>query len=84
MTAPVYFAMGGVIFVKEHAPITLERAHFIAALHRANANYQLSELGDERSRPARLALAKTEQGLADEMSAAIRDVRAASEQKEAA
>lgn len=77
MTVPVYFAMGGVIFVKEHSPITLEKARVIEGVHRLNAAYHLSEAGDERSLSARLGLAKIEQSLADEMAAAIAAVSSA-------
>lgn len=73
MSAPMYLAMGGVIFVREHQPITLERARFIEALHRCNANYQLTSI-DGHSQTARIGLAKVEQSLADEMAAAIRAV----------
>lgn len=84
MTAPVYFALGAVIFVREHAPITLERATMIETVHRMNAAHWLGQT-DERSLTARLGLAKVEQSLADEMTAAIAQVRAAqSQQKEAA
>lgn len=70
MTAPVYFAMGGVIFVKEHSPITMERARMIESVHRMNASHWLTN-GEDRTLTARLGLAKVEQALADEMSAAI-------------
>lgn len=81
--APVYFAMGGIIFVREHQPITLQRATLIENIHRMNAAHQLAH-GDERSLTARLALAKTEQGLADEMSAAIATASAAQSERKAA
>lgn len=75
MTAPVYFAMGGVIFVREHAAVTMERAHVIRAIHQQNAADWLANT--DRSQTARLGMAKVEQDLADEMSAAIREVGAA-------
>lgn len=81
MTAPMYLAMGGAIFVREHQPITLLKARLIENIHRMNAAYQLSQ-NDERSLTARLGLAKVEQSLADEMAEAIRAVTQ-SEQKEA-
>jgi RNA polymerase-interacting CarD/CdnL/TRCF family regulator len=68
----MYLASGGVIFVREHQPITLQKARLIENIHRMNAAYQLSQ-NDERSLTARLALAKAEQSLADEMAAAIRE-----------
>lgn len=78
MTAPMYLAMGGVVFVREHQPITIERARFIEALHRCNANYQLTNI-DAHSQTARIGLAKIEQSLADEMAAAIREATAPQE-----
>ena len=71
MSAPTYFAMGGVVFVREHQPITLQKAALIAGIHRLNAAYQLAG-HDERTLTARLGLAKIEQSLADEMAEAIR------------
>lgn len=70
MSTPTYFAMGGVIFAREHMPMTLEKARVTEAIHRLNASHWLTE-GDERTRTARLGLAKIEQSLADEMAAAI-------------
>lgn len=75
MTPPTYFAMGRVVFVKEHSPITLQRAALIENIHRMNARYQLDQ-NDERSLTARLGLAKIEQSLADEMAEAIREAAA--------
>lgn len=69
MTAPTYFAMGGVIFVREHRPITLERAQAMRAIHLSNASRWLEQT--HLSRGARLAMARIEQNLADEMDAAI-------------
>lgn len=82
MSTPMYFAMGGAIWVREHQPITLQRASLIESIHRMNAAYHLGQ-NDERSLTARLALAKTEQSLADEMAEAIRAV-SQPQQKEAA
>jgi hypothetical protein len=82
MTAPMYLAVGGVVFVREHQPITIHKARLIENIHRMNAAYQLSQ-NDERSLTARLGLAKIEQSLADEMAAAIREATQP-EQKEAA
>lgn len=81
--APVYFAMGGVIFVREHAPITLDKAYTMRAVHMANAAHWLTEDG-AFSRTARLQMAKIEQSLADEMDAAIAAVRSAQPLLEAA
>jgi hypothetical protein len=72
-TARTYFALGGAIWVREHQPITLQRAALIESIHRMNARYQL-EQNDERSLIARRGLAKAEQSLADEMAPAIRAV----------
>jgi hypothetical protein len=72
-TARTYFALGGAIWVREHQPITLQRAALIESIHRMNARYQL-EQNDERSLIARRGLARAEQSLADEMAAAIRAV----------
>jgi len=72
-TARTYFALGGAIWVREHQPITLQRAALIENIHRMNARYQL-EQNDERSLIARRGLAQSEQSLADEMAAAIRAV----------
>lgn len=82
MSGPMYLAMGGVVFVREHQPITLLKARLIENIHRMNAAYQLSQ-NDERSLTARLGLAKVETALAEEMADAIRAVTQ-SEQKEAA
>lgn len=82
MTTPTYFAMGGVVFVKEHSPITLQKAALIASLHRMNAAHWLTE-GDERTLARRIAIARAEQSLADEMAEAIR-AATQPEQKEAA
>ena len=73
MSAATYFALGGAIWVREHQPITLQRAALIENIHRMNARYQL-EQNDERSLIARRGLALSEQSLADEMAAAIRAV----------
>lgn len=70
---PQYTAMGGIIFQREHVPMTLHAARMAVSLHRMNASYQLTE-GDARSLPARLALAKTEMALADELEAAIAEI----------
>lgn len=67
----MYFAMGGIVFVREHQPITLQKATLIESIHRMNARYQLDQ-NDERTLTARLGLAKVEQSLADEMAEAIR------------
>lgn len=68
---PQYTAVGGVVFVKEHKPISIHNARVIENIHRMNAAHQLGQICD-RTRALRLALAKTETDLADEMAAAIR------------
>jgi hypothetical protein len=73
MTASTYTACGGVVFVREHHPITLERARVIEAVHRLNASHWLTN-GEERTLAARLALAKVEMALADEMTSAIAEI----------
>jgi hypothetical protein len=45
----------------------------VEQIHRMNAAYQLSQ-NDERSLTARLALAKVETALAEEMAAAIAEI----------
>lgn len=69
MSAPVYMASGGVVFISERQPITLERAEAIRAVHLHNVSHWLETAS--LSPTARLGLAKIEQGLADEMAAAI-------------
>lgn len=70
MSAPAYTAFGGVVFVQEHHPITLERASIIESVHRTNAAFWQS--ADRYSETARRELAKVETTLADEMAEAIR------------
>jgi hypothetical protein len=69
----MYVAMGGAVFVREHAPITMERARMIEGIHRLNASNWLTN-GEDRTQAARIALAKTEMRLADEMAAAIAEI----------
>ena len=71
MTASIYTACGGMVFVKEHKPITLSDARIREGIHRMNAAYWLTEGCCAFSRPARLGMAKIDQSLADEMAAAI-------------
>jgi hypothetical protein len=73
MSAPMYVAMGGTIWAREHQPMTLAKARMVEQIHRMNAAYQLSQ-NDERSLTARLALAKVETALAEEMAAAIAEI----------
>lgn len=73
MSAPQYIASGGVIFEREHRPITMAAARLAVGIHRMNATYQLTQ-NDERTLAARLALAKTEMALADELEAAIAEI----------
>ena len=73
MSAPQYIASGGVIFEREHRPMTMAAARMAVGIHRMNATYQLTQ-NDERTLAARLALAKTEMALADELEAAIAEI----------
>ena len=73
MSAPQYIASGGVIFEREHRPMTMAAARLAVGIHRMNATYQLTQ-NDERTLAARLALAKTEMALADELEAAIAEI----------
>lgn len=70
---PQYTASGGVIFQREHVPMTLLAARLAVGIHRMNASYQLTQT-DERTLAARLALAKVEMALADELEAAIAEI----------
>jgi hypothetical protein len=79
MSAQGYVASGGVIFAREHTPMTMERARWAVTVHRLNASYQLTE-GEERTLAARIALAKVEMGLADELEAAIASINQPMEQ----
>jgi hypothetical protein len=72
-TCPQYIASGGVIFEREHRPMTMAAARLAVGIHRMNATYQLTQ-NDERTLAARLALAKTEMALADELEAAIAEI----------
>ena len=71
MTASTYMASGGVVFQREHRPMTMAAARLAVGVHRMNARHWLTE-GEERTLAARIALAKTEMGLADELEAAIK------------
>ena len=79
---PMYIASGGVVFQREHAPMTMAAARLAVGIHRMNANHWLTT-GEERTLAARIALAKTEMALANELEAAIREA-SQPEQKEAA
>lgn len=72
MSAPMYLAMGGVIFIREHAAITLERARQIEGVHKSNAAFWLSL--DTADPVVRLKMAKAEGRLAEEMAAAIAEI----------
>ena len=72
MSAPTYIASGSVVFQHEHRPMTMEAARMAVSVHRLNASYWLTE-GEERTLAARLALAKPEMALANELEAAIRE-----------
>ena len=73
MSAPQYIASGGVIFEREHRPITMAAARLAVGIHRMNATYHLTQ-NDERTRAARISLAKIEMALADELEAAIAQI----------
>jgi hypothetical protein len=73
MSAPQYIVSGGVIFEREHRPMTMAAARLAVGIHRMNATYHLTQ-HDERTLAACLALAKTEMALADELEAAIAQI----------
>ena len=84
MSAPQYMASGSVIFQREHVPMTMQAARLAVSVHRMNASHWLTN-GEERTLAARIALAKTEMALANELEAAIAEVlNPQPEQKEAA
>jgi hypothetical protein len=62
----MYLASGGVIFQREHVPMTMAAARLAVGIHRMNASYHLTQ-NDERTLPARLALA-------NELEAAIAEI----------
>ncbi len=73
MTGPTYIASGGVIFQREHVPMTMAAARLAVGIHRMNASHWLTT-GEERTLAARILLAKTEMALANELEAAIAEV----------
>jgi hypothetical protein len=73
MSGPQYIASGGVIFQREHVPMTMAAARLAVGIHRMNASHWLTT-GEERTRAARILLAKTEMALADELEAAIAEI----------
>lgn len=73
MSAPTYLASGGVIFQREHTPMTMAAARLAVGIHRMNASHWLTN-GEKRTLAARLALAKTEMALANELEAAIAEI----------
>lgn len=73
MNDPQYIASGGVIFQREHIPMTLLSARIAVSIHRRNASRQITE-SDKQTLPARLAVAKVEMALADELEAAIAEI----------
>lgn len=81
MIAPTYTASGGVVFQREHQPVTVQRARMIEEIHRMTAAYWLGATA--HSDTARLGLAKLETSLADEMAEAIRQATNPTEQKAA-
>ena len=72
-TCPQYIASGAVIFGREHRPITMAAARLAVGIHRMNATYHLTQ-NDEQTLAARLALAKVEIALADELETAIAQI----------
>lgn len=80
MTRSTYSTHGGVIFVEEHRPITVEKAEAMRAVHLHNVAMWLGRL--DLSPAARLAVAKIEQELADEMAACIRALSPALQEAE--
>ena len=72
-SAPQYLASGGVIFHGEHRPMTMANARLAVGIHRMTASHWLTT-GEERTLSTRLALAKTELALADELEAAIAEI----------
>ena len=70
---PMYIASGGVVFQREHAPMTMAAARLAVGIHRMNASHWLTT-GEERTLGARIALAKTEMALANELEAAIAEI----------
>lgn len=75
-----YSTHGGVIFVEEHRPITVEKAEAMRAVHLHNVAMWLGRA--DLSVGARMAVAKIEQGLADEMAACIRALSPARQEAE--
>lgn len=73
MSAPTYTASGGCIFQREHRPMTIQAATIALSIHRMTASHWLTT-GEERTLTARLALAKTEMALANELEAAIAEI----------
>lgn len=73
MSAPQYIASGGVIFQGEHTPMTMAAARLAVGIHRMNASHWLTT-GEERTLAARIALARTEMALANELEAAIHEI----------
>lgn len=53
--------------------MTMAAARLAVGIHRMNASYHLTQ-NDERTLAARLALAKTEMALANELEAAIAEI----------
>lgn len=74
-----YHAFGGVIFSREHVPMTMERASVALAIHRSNRDLWLSR--EDIAWADALKMAKAENDLADELARAI---EAARHEKEAA
>ncbi len=73
MTATQYTASGGVVFQREHTPMTMAAARLAVGVHRMNARHWLTE-GENHTLATRIALAKTEMALANELEAAIAEI----------
>lgn len=82
MNHSAYTACGGVVFVQESNPITLERAEAIRAVHLHNVAHWLGRA--DLSPAARTNIAKIEQDLADEMASAIQQASLAVSERRAA
>jgi hypothetical protein len=67
--AAQYVARAGTVYVSQLCPVTPEKAAFMAAIHRRNADYWQTR--EDLSALARRRMAEIEIGLAEEMDAAI-------------
>jgi hypothetical protein len=69
----MYTVVGSIIFQREHVPMTMAAARLAVGIHRMNASHWLTT-GEERTLAARIALARTEMALANELEAAIHEI----------